>query len=54
MATCATMPAIYPFGMVVNALSDIHKKPEWDSQIEGLQVFQNFATNGFIYRTCYT
>ena len=54
MATCVTMPAIYPFGMVVNALSDIHKKPEWDSQIEGLQVFQNFATNGFIYRTCYT
>ena len=53
MATCVTMDKKYPFGMVVNALSDINKRPEWDENIEGLQVFQNFATNGFIYRTKY-
>ncbi|CAI2366184.1 unnamed protein product [Moneuplotes crassus] len=46
-----TLTNAYPFEMVVTALNDIHKRPEWDETIDGLQVFQNFATNGFIYRT---
>lgn len=53
IATWATLSNLYPFGMVVNAVSDIRKRLDWDEGVEGIQVLQNFATNGFIYRTKY-
>jgi hypothetical protein len=53
IATLATMNNLLPFGMVVNALSDVNKRIEWDDNIENIQMLQNFATNGFIFRTKY-
>lgn len=47
------MTNLLPFGMIVNALSDVKKRKEWDDSIEGIQMLQNFANNGFIFRTKY-
>jgi hypothetical protein len=44
---------VYQFGMVVNAVSDIYKRREWDRSIADVQVLQKFATNGFLYHTVY-
>lgn len=49
-----TLSNKYPFEAVVDTLSNIQKRPEWDENIDGLQVFQSFANNGHIYRTRYT
>lgn len=45
------LDGIYPFGLVVNAFSDLGKRQDWDSQIESVDLLQKFATNGFIHRT---
>lgn len=35
----------------MNTLSDVEKRTRWDDSVKAVEIFQNFATNGFIYHT---